>query len=69
MESTLDIILMLVVLMALETMNAISPYLGFAVLLGSLVYIILKLYKMTLDIRITKRQLKEIIRKDRKKGK
>ena len=51
METTLDIILAIVVLAFIETLNAISPYLGFAVLvvtllvgLATLVYTILKTY-------------------------
>ncbi|MBW8051703.1 MAG: hypothetical protein FVQ77_15465 [Cytophagales bacterium] len=67
MESTLDIILMLVVLAVMDTLNAISPYLGFAILVVTLAYGIIKIYKMTLDIRITKRQLKESIGKNKKK--
>jgi len=44
MESTLDIILAIVVLAAMDKLNAISPYLGFAILVVTLVYIILKIY-------------------------
>ena len=42
MESTLDIILVLLVLAVMDTLNEISPYLGFYFLLVSAVYITLK---------------------------
>ena len=44
MESTLDIILAIIVLAFIDRLNAISPYLGFVVLLGTAIYIILKIY-------------------------
>jgi len=44
MESTLDLILMLIVLAVIDKLNAISPYLAFAVLVVTLVYGILKIY-------------------------
>ncbi|MBW8051424.1 MAG: hypothetical protein FVQ77_14000 [Cytophagales bacterium] len=49
MESTLNIILMLVVLAVIDELNAISPYLGFATLV-----IVLLVGLVTLGYTLTK---------------
>ncbi len=63
MESTLNMILMLMVLAVMDTLNAISPYLTFAVLVITLLVGLTTLVYTTTGLRII-----DIIRKWRKKG-
>ena len=44
METTLDIILALVVLATLDVLNKISPYLGFVALSLTIIYLGLKIF-------------------------
>jgi len=59
MESTLDIILMLLVVALIDVFNEISPYLGFAILVLTLIYGIQKIYHMYLSIKEKKKKLRE----------
>lgn len=44
MESTLDIILAIIVLATINVINEISPYLGFGILVFTFIYLGLKIF-------------------------
>ncbi len=44
METTLDIILAIVVLASMDVINKISPYLGFGILVFTFIYLGLKIF-------------------------
>ena len=59
MESTLDIILLLLVVALIDVFNEVSPYLGFVILILTLEYGIQKTYHMYLSIKEIKKKLRE----------
>ena len=59
MDSILDIIVMLIVVALIDVFNKISPYLGFVILIITLIYGILRIIDTYLSIKEKRKRLKE----------